>query len=67
MTKNEAMNLFLLSSDDVDISATDKNGKTALHLACVRGYVDCVEMLVNEDNQGSINKQSDTLCYVSLH
>ena len=36
---------ILLARDDLDIAATGDFGDTALHLACMIGYADCVALL----------------------
>jgi hypothetical protein len=36
---------ILLARDDLDIAATTYNGSSALHLACHKGYADCVALL----------------------
>jgi ankyrin repeat protein len=36
---------ILLAKDDVDITANDYTGDTALHWACDKGYAECVALL----------------------
>ena len=34
--------------EDVDLADTDSHGNTALHVACYRGFVDCIEMFLKD-------------------
>ena len=36
---------ILLARDDLDLAVTNKNGDTALHMACGKGYADIVAMI----------------------
>ena len=34
--------------EDIDLADTDSHGNTALHVACYRGFVDCIEMFLKD-------------------
>ena len=51
---------LLVANKHTDLSATDKDGDTALHVACLMGFSDCVEFLLKDPRmtQEIVNKQN---------
>ncbi|KZT05862.1 ankyrin [Laetiporus sulphureus 93-53] len=56
---------FLDENPDIDVNAADENGYTSLHLACDRGHVEIVRLLLSRGADPSI-KDADDLPAVEL-
>ena len=55
---------LLIKYGDVDVNKQDNRGYTALHLASLYGYKDCVELLIKSG--GNLNKQCNN-DWTALH
>ncbi|KZT75121.1 hypothetical protein DAEQUDRAFT_720337 [Daedalea quercina L-15889] len=57
------LQLFLDANPNVDVNTRDENGYTALHLACDRGHIDVVRLLLGRGADPSIKVTSDPITY----